>query len=99
MGRTQLFDCYFDGKEGPMATDLHEGYSKNNPCMQCGCYTVEYECKKVCNDHTTDNKTLFTAANGRTYEPLSMALKDRPALSTFIEMDVEGSEWAPWIVF
>jgi len=92
--RTELYDCYFGGKEGPMANDWHEGYSKDKPCTHRGCYTVEYKTHRVCNDDTTENTGRFTAANGRTYEPLHHALEGRGKLSTFIKMDVEGSEWA-----
>jgi len=92
--RTDLFDCYFEGTDGPMVQDRHKGYSKEKPCMARGCYTAAYKAHRVCNDDTTANATRFTAGNGKTYEPLHLALHGRPRLSTFVKMDVEGSEWA-----
>jgi len=90
---TKLFDCYYQGTEGPMGRDLHAGHSKQNMCMKRACYTVAYEPHRVCVDDSSGGTERFTAANNRTYEPLGAQLRGRRPLSTFIKMDVEGSEW------
>lgn len=91
--KTKLFDCYFNGSTGPMANDFHNNHSKQNPCISRSCYSVEYEVNKVCIDDSTGGSELFTAKNDRQYEPFRRQLKSRKPLSTFIKMDVEGSEW------
>lgn len=89
--KSKLFDCYYAGKEGPAANDLHAGFSKERPCLRRGCYTAEYEMNRVCVDGSRDSDQ-FTYGN-KSYQSLSFALKSRKPLSTFVKMDIEGSEW------
>jgi len=92
--KTKLYDCYFDGSSphqtyGPMIKDL---YSKEGCTSdKRACYATPYEAKHVCVDAGFSEKIV--AKNGREYEPLSLALKDRKPLSVHLKMDVEGSEW------
>jgi len=87
--KTELYDCYFEGDHGPMVEDL---YSKTGCTKdQRACYQTPYDAKKVCVDAGSSDKIV--AKNGRQYEPLSLALKDRKPLSVHLKMDVEGSEW------
>lgn len=90
---TKLFDCYFNGDTGPMANDFHNSHSKEQPCHHRSCYSMDYEVNRVCLDDSSGRSELFTAKNNRQYEPLRKQLKDRKPLSTFIKLDVEGSEW------
>jgi len=85
--KTYLFDCYINSGKGPMFNDMRGNHSKDHQCSGPDCYSVEYETKRVCID-TDPSKDP-----PKTFEPLSAALKDRPPLSTFVKIDVEGSEW------
>jgi len=87
--KTKLYDCYFDGDHGPMVKDLYSEAGCTSD--QRGCYAVRPEVNHVCVDAGSSDKIV--AKNGREYEPLSLALKDRKPLSVHLKMDVEGSEW------
>lgn len=86
---TRLFDCYTKTGRGPMFNDMHGNHSRINECQSRNCYTVGYEPNRVCLDATRkENADL-----GVKFEPLSDSLKGRPPLSTYVKLDVEGSEW------
>lgn len=92
--KTELFDCYYSGKKGPVVNDLHANHSVDKPCETRGCYTQEYHMHHVCVDDTSNVQGLFTDIHNRQYQSLSESLKGRAPLSTFVKLDVEGSEWA-----
>lgn len=83
----RLFDCYINSTKGPMFTDMRGEHDRNNPCENRNCYTVGYEANRVCVNNVAMER------DGRKYEPLSASLVNRPPLSAFVKMDVEGSEW------
>lgn len=85
--KTKLYDCYIDTGKGPMANEWYTG----KPCTGRNCYSVQYEANHVCLDEYVSERT--TGTNGKEYEPLSLALKDRKPLSVLLKIDVEGSEW------
>jgi len=93
--KTRLFDCYFAGPEGPMTNDLYSsaGCAKSVGGLdhQRACYATPYEANHVCLYEGTNDRMV--AKNGREYEPIKKALKDRKRLSVHLKMDVEGSEW------
>lgn len=89
--KTKLYDCYFSTPEGPMY-DGKNLYSETGCAHnQRGCYSTPYEANHVCVDEGSSDRIV--AKNGRSYEPLSLALKDRKPLSVHLKIDVEGSEW------
>jgi len=90
--KSEIFDCYYSGKNGPLANDWHGNHSRANPCRERHCYTEEYHKNRVCLDDTSDQSS-FTDVTGRHYQSLSKVLEGRAPLSTFVKIDIEGSEW------
>lgn len=105
---TQLYDCFWKFDEGPMGTkdfsvealqkeERTYKYKKpaNGECHDWRdgvCFQAPYEPKKVCVDSVAHG---IVDGEGRHlhFETLHDGLQGRPALSTFMKIDVEGSEW------
>jgi len=86
--KTVLFDCH-----NHFPADLHANHSHREPCTTRRCYDTEYEVRDVCLDDTSGGREQFVATNGKTYQPLEVALRGRGRLSTYLKLDVEGAEW------
>lgn len=88
-----LYDCFWAEARGPMAfNNLTATAMGKKTCPQWKegvCYGAPYDAKKTCIGTKVENS--FTA--GKNFESLSSVLKDRKPLSTFVKMDIEGSEW------
>eukprot|EP00928_Gymnodinium_smaydae_P053748 TRINITY_DN37674_c0_g1_i1.p1 TRINITY_DN37674_c0_g1~~TRINITY_DN37674_c0_g1_i1.p1 ORF type:complete len:402 (+),score=89.18 TRINITY_DN37674_c0_g1_i1:92-1297(+) len=84
---TRLFDCYIQSTKGPMFNDMTGDHSKENQCTTRNCYSIPYEKNRVCLEDMKSER------DGRKYDTLKAALHGRAPLSTFVKMDVEGSEW------
>jgi hypothetical protein len=84
---TRLFDCYVSGKNGPMPNDWHGTHDREHECKETRCYTEPYEVTREClsNKEKKEGK--------RTFKTLNAYLNGRAPLSTYVKMDIEGSEW------
>merc|ERR1719410_2857813 len=51
------------------------------------CYEMPYDSKRIC------LRASAATIDGRDFETLESHLEDRTYLSTYVKMDVEGSEW------
>jgi len=51
------------------------------------CYEMPYDSNRVC------LRASAATIDGRDFETLELHLEDRGLLSTYVKMDVEGSEW------
>lgn len=92
--KTRLYECFDSGLAGPFHSDLHLGHDKKHPCDSRNCYSAEYEVRRMCLDDSTGLHQPFLAKNGKAYQTLAAPLAGQDRLSTFLKLDVEGSEWA-----
>lgn len=98
---TRLYDCYYnnpDGEGGPMVPNKGELLTPNASGVcpswkERKCYGAPFEPKHICVDKVA--QTVHDPLSNRdlTFENLHETLKDLKPLSTFLKIDVEGSEW------
>jgi hypothetical protein len=85
---SRLYDCFADLDESPpMAKTAPNGVGAGACNDDVPCYEMPYESKRVCLGAAPE------LIEGRAYETLESHLLDRNPLSTYVKMDVEGSEW------
>merc|ERR1719150_1167960 len=91
----RLYDCFQDPNESPpMAKTAPNGVGAGACTDDDGnfndgtaCYEMPYESNRIC------LRASAASINGRAYETLESHLDQRGLLSTYVKMDVEGSEW------
>jgi len=83
---TRLFDCFQNPAQSPPMSG--KAPNATGPCRGGNhCYETPYQSFRVCLGATK------AKVEGRQYDTLSNALKSRGPLSTYVKIDVEGSEW------
>jgi len=84
----RLYDCFQDPNESPpMAKTAPNGVGAGACTDGTACYEMPYESNRIC------LAASAASVDGRAYETLESHLEDQGPLSTYVKMDVEGSEW------
>jgi len=85
---SRLYDCFADLDYSPaMAKSAPNGAGAGACTEDVPCYEMPYESNRVCLGASA------VSIDGLVYETLESHLLDRDPLSTYVKMDVEGSEW------
>lgn len=84
---TRLYDCYVRSGLGPMFTDMHGSFTRENPCKTTGCYTTPYQYHRICVNNVSK------VEDGYQFETMKHHLSGRQKLSTHVKLDVEGHEF------
>lgn len=101
---TKLHDCFYNGELGPLGHNMHciKNYSVHVGLRASGtkgrpCYDTAYEAQRVCLGDNDEKKIInrhpVKEIKSVDFMSLKTALKGRGPLSTFVKMDIEGSEW------
>uniref|UniRef100_A0A7S0FK73 Methyltransferase domain-containing protein n=1 Tax=Pyrodinium bahamense TaxID=73915 RepID=A0A7S0FK73_9DINO len=84
----RLYDCFQDPRTSPPMSGKAPNATGRGNCPRDGhCYEMPYQVFRVC---LGPRKATL---NGHKYEPLEEHLAGRGPLSTYLKIDVEGSEW------
>jgi len=89
---SQLYDCFVDPDDSPpIANTAPNGVGAGACVDDVPCYEMPYASHRICLGASA--AVIDSRFGAHQYETLESHLLDRGPLSTYVKMDVEGSEW------